>query len=168
MDQQIATVRAALEAVESAITQTEAALATAGAQDMPALRSVLVDLKAERAKLQFQLASLEAAAVEVQPLGGPARVGLRAPTGAADAAPLVATARQRTEMKAIEKALKSSVTDRSVALISLKLASDVLKQTNRLLMIGGDDEPAPLKGSTRKVKASAPGGRKTAKRGRAR
>src|SRR5262245_61462858 len=120
MNPQIAAVRAALAAVESSIAQTEAALATSTVpQDIAALRSVLVDLKAERAKLQLQLANLEAAAVEGKPLGAPRRATALAARGARAAG---MPAARRTQVKALEKKLKSAVADRTVAKASLVVA----------------------------------------------
>ncbi len=158
MDQQIAAVRAALAAVESAITQTEAALnASTVPQDIVALRSVLVDLKAERTKLKLQLANLEAAAVEVQPLGGPrrARVAAAGPGRRTGVGRMPAA--RRTQMKALEKELKSAVADRSVAKAAITLASKVMTSARRLRAMGDDEAPAPIRRAAGK-RATAGGG----------
>jgi len=65
MDQQIATLRNALTAIASSIAQTEADLRTASsADDIRSLTSSLVDLRAERSRLQAQLDDLESAQVD--------------------------------------------------------------------------------------------------------
>lgn len=115
-DQQIAAIRAALAAIDTAIAQTEAALRRASTpDDILGLTSALVDLRAERARLQFQLANLEAASVEVQPLG--------ATTKAA-------------EITKLEKKLTAAVTDRAVVVAALKFATDVTKDAKTVRMIG--------------------------------
>ena len=140
MDQQIAAVRAALAALEATIAQTEAALNTATVpQDIVALRSVLVDLKAERARLQFQLANLEAAAVEVQPLGGPATEGV----AAGGVRRMSAT--QRTQVKTLQNAMKSALADRSVAKATIVLANKVMANARKLRAIGDGRATPPRK-----------------------
>jgi hypothetical protein len=151
MDQQIAAVRAALAALEATIAQTEAALNTATVpQDIVALRSVLVDLKAERVRLQFQLANLEAAAVEVQPLGAPAPES--APVAGAGARRM--SAARRTQVKTLEKAMKSVLADRTVAKATIALANKVMANARKLRAIGGDKDPAPIK--TRRASGARP------------
>lgn len=146
MDQQIAAVRAALAAIESAIAQTEAALTTAATpQDVVGLRSVLVDLRAERAKLQLQLASLEAAAVEVQPLGGPRRARAASGRAAPAAGAQRMVPRKKARMKALEKELTSAVVDRTVAAATLAFAKNVLIKARSVRAIGDADGPAPIK-----------------------
>ncbi len=143
MDQQIAAVKAALAAVESAVAQTEAALATAATpQDVIALRAVLVDLRAERAKLQLQLASLEAAAVEVQPLGARARGMAPGPRAGAAPAPRAMAPGARTRMKALEKDLKTALVDRTVAQAALAFANNVVGMAKTVTMIGEGRHPA--------------------------
>jgi hypothetical protein len=156
MDQQIAAVRAALAATESAIAQTEAALNNSTVpQDRTALRSVLVDLKAERARLQFQLANLEAAAVEVEPLGGPRRAALGVRRSAGTGGRRLSATR-RTQVKSLEKAMKLAVTDRTVAKATLAFATKVMTDARRLRRsIGDDEDPAPIKAARRRT------GRKT-------
>ena len=152
MDQQIAAVRAALAATESAIAQTEAALATAThPQDVVALRSVLVDLRAERAKLKLQLASLEAAAVEVEPLGGPPTESAKA--GGAGTRALEMAPGQTARMKKLAGDLTSAVTDRTVSKATLAHARTVLAKASTVRGIANGDEPAPIKPARRKRKA---------------
>jgi hypothetical protein len=139
MDQQIAAVKAALAAIESAIAQTEGALHTASTpQDVFALTAALVDLRAERARLQLQLANLEAAAVVVEPLGGAAAIGApaRASRGIAPG--------RKAQMKTLEKQLTTAVTDRSVAVATLAFATDVIDKARSVRMIGDDVEPATI------------------------
>lgn len=123
-EQQIAAIRAALAAIDTAIAQTEAALTRASTQDdILSLTSALVDLRAERARLQFQLANLEAAVVEVQPLG-------------AAASP--------AEMTKLEKKLTAAVTDRTVVVAALKFATDVTKDAKTVRMIGENPDRPKL------------------------
>ena len=131
MDQQIAALRVALAATEASIASTQAALNNAIVpQDIAALRSMLVDLKNERTRLQFQLANLEAAAVEVAPAAAPA-VGARAamPLGAA---PARRSAASRAKTKAAARELKATLADRTVAEATLKLAEQVLASARKL------------------------------------
>jgi 16S rRNA G1207 methylase RsmC len=181
MDQQIAAIRAALAAVEAAIAQTQAALAMAGTpQDMAALRAVLVDLKAERAKLQFQLANLEAAAVVVQPLPVPGLAGAGMAAFGVAAAPAAAAApatgaragripaKRRAELKALKKELTSAVADRSIVTATIAFANGVIDKARRLRQIGDGEEPSPVKArqrasGARRAKAR-PAARRTTRR----
>jgi hypothetical protein len=66
MNEQIEAIKAGLAALDTAISQTQAALATAtNIEDTRALTSRLVDLRSERSRLQVMLNNLEAADVEV-------------------------------------------------------------------------------------------------------
>lgn len=149
MDQQIAALRVALAATEASIASTQAALNNAIVpQDIAALRSMLVDLKNERTRLQFQLANLEAAAVEVAPAAAPA-VGARAvmPLGAASAR---RSAASRAKTRAATRELKATLADRTVAEATLKLAEQVLASARKLR-----DEPGvPGAGTSRPKGAS--------------
>ena len=64
-EEQIAALRRELASVETSLAKTETALLTATPEDRMALSAVLIDLRAERTRLQFQLANLEAASVVV-------------------------------------------------------------------------------------------------------
>jgi hypothetical protein len=117
VDEQIAAIRAALAAIETAIAQTEAALRMAATpDDVMGLTAALVDLRAERARLQFQLANLDAAAVTVAPLG---------------AAP-------SAKVQTLEKQLNAAVIDRSVVEATLKHATGVVRLAKNVRMIGND------------------------------
>jgi hypothetical protein len=138
IQEQIAAIRAALTAIESAIAQTEAALRMAStAADVMALTSTLADLRAERARLQFQLANLQAAEVEVTPLAAPVA------RARAAAAPRAAGGPSSAEMKAISKKLTTAVTDRTIVEATLKFATEVkdLAATVRTI---GDNPRRPL------------------------
>lgn len=64
--EQIAAIKTALAALDTAIAQTEAALRTASdPDDIRSLNARLVDLRSERSRLQAQLDELEAAGTEV-------------------------------------------------------------------------------------------------------
>jgi len=66
MKDQIDAIKAGLAALDTAISQTQAALAAATRiDDIRALTSRLVDLRSERSRLQTMLNNLEAAGVEV-------------------------------------------------------------------------------------------------------
>jgi hypothetical protein len=137
MDQQIAALRAALAAVESSIVNTQSALNNATIpQDIAALRSILIDLKAERARLQFQLVNLEAAAVEVAPLGVPPTARALTRRGAASTRK---PAPRRAAMRAVEKELMAAVADRTVAQAALALAQRVLASARKLRDSQGEE-----------------------------
>jgi type II secretory pathway component PulJ len=117
VEEQIAAIRAALAAIETAIAQAEAALRMAATpDDVMGLTAVLVDLRSERARLQFQLANLEAAAVGVAPL---------------------AAAKSATT-QALEMRLNAAVIDRSVVQATLAHATGVAKLAKNVRMIGDD------------------------------
>lgn len=143
-EQQIAVVKAALAAIESAIAQTEGALRSAATHDdVLALTSALVDLRAERVRLQFQLANLEAAAVVVQPLAdaAPAAARSMAPRSVKrTAARSRAAAARDRKLETLEKQLTTAVTDRTVVVATLNFATDVMKMAKTLRMIGDDVE----------------------------
>jgi len=142
-DAQIAAIKAALAAIDAAIAQTEAALRTAATPgDVLSLTSALVDLRAERARLQFQLDNLEAAAVEVAPLG------------AAETRARVAAAARSTparEVKALENKLTAAITDRAVVAATIKFATDVKRLAKQVRMMG---EPPPRPKPRRRKKPS--------------
>jgi len=152
-EQQIAAVKAALAAIESAIAQTEGALRSAATHDdVLALTSALVDLRAERVRLQFQLANLEAAAVVVQPLADAAPAGAArsmAPRSVRRGAARSRSAARDRKLKTLEKQLTTAVTDRTVVVATLNFATDVTKMAKTLRMIGDDVEgpkiPKPIK-----------------------
>jgi len=135
MNEQIAAVRAALAAVEAALAQTEAALKTAAdPQDVMALTSALIDLRAQRSALQFQLANLEAAVVVVQPLGtarGASRRQLESAGKDEDAA----------GMRSLQKELHAAVTDRRVSAATIAFATEVLGKAKAVRSMGGPAEP---------------------------
>jgi hypothetical protein len=142
-EQQIAAVRTALAAVETAIGQTETALQTATPRDRLSLTAVLVDLRAERAKLKFQLANLEAAAVAVQPVGVMAAVTRGARRGRASA-----VASDRADESG---AATTAPADRRAVLATLRFAKDV---TRLAKSVGASmEQPVPTKrakGSTKR------------------
>ena len=147
--EQIAAVRAALAAIESAIAQTEAALRMAATpDDVLALTSTLIDLRAERVRLQLQLTNLEAAAIVVQPL---AREALES-VGGTPAAARRGPATRAREMRSLEKQLKTAVTDRTVVAATLTFATDVMRMAKTVRMIG--DDTAPPKAARTRKKAS--------------
>jgi hypothetical protein len=113
-DDQIAAIKSALAAIDSAISQSEAALRTASnPDDIRSLTSNLVDLRSERSRLQSQLDNLEASSTEVQAIGG------------------------SNQMKALGKQLDAAITDRSVVRATLKFSGAVKAQAKRLRILGG-------------------------------
>ena len=151
MDQQIAALRAALTATEASIASTQSALNNATVpQDIAALRAMLVDLKNERTRLQFQLANLEAAAVEVSPLAAPASVARgMMPSGAA---PGRRSAASRANTRAVARELKATLADRTVVEATLKLAERVLASARQLRELPESDPAGTTRppGATKK------------------
>jgi len=127
-DQQIAAIKSALAAIDSAIAQAEAALRTASnSDDIRSLTSTLVDLRSERSRLQAQLDDLEAAIVQVEPVGGaPVTLAARAPKGSS----------KKADLKVLHKQLDAAITDRSVVDATLKFATGVKERAKRLRVMG--------------------------------
>jgi len=74
-------------------------------------------------------------------------------------------AARRTQVKALQKELKSAVADRTVAKAAIAFATRVMTSTRRLRAIGDDEEPARVKRPAGKRKAVA--ARSAARRRRA-
>jgi len=138
MNEQIAAVRAALAAVEAALAQTEAALKTAAdPQDVMALTSALIDLRAQRSALQLQLANLEAAAVVVQPLGA---------ARSASRSQLESVGEDEEDedaagMRSLQKELHAAVTDRRVSAATIAFATEVLDKAKAVRAMGAPAAP---------------------------
>ena len=160
MNEQIAAVRAALAAVEAALVQTEAALRTAAdPQDVMALTSALIDLRAQRSALQLQLANLEAAAVVVQPLGAarPASRGQLESVGEDED-------EDAAGMRSLQKDLHAAVTDRRVSVATIAFATEVLAKAKAVRSIAGTGGPPNR--APREKEAGARSKKKTAFRRR--
>jgi len=136
-EQQIAALKAAIDTVDAAIAQTQAALVTATAQDKPALRAALVDLQGERARLKSQLLNLEAAAVGVSPLAA----------GAAATTPMSGGRATRALRPAEVRALRAAIT---------KAALTAGKGAKAMAALIGNDPTTPF---ARRKKPVAGGGR---------
>jgi predicted nucleic acid-binding Zn-ribbon protein len=118
IQEQIAAIKAALAALDSAIAQTEAALQTASnPDDVRSLNATLVDLRSERSRLQDQLDNLEAANVAVE-----------APASA---------------IAPIKKALDQSLHDRGVVKATLAFGKAVHGHARKLRQAIGSQAPAP-------------------------
>ena len=133
IEQQIAAIKAAIAALDSAIVQTEAALLTAPAGDKPSLRAGLVDLRAKRTALQFQLDHLEAAAVVVPPLAAARSIGAARGVGRTTSGRTTASAASLRVASAAERVLTKKLN-----LATLKFAADVEAISKGLAIKPGD------------------------------
>jgi hypothetical protein len=137
-DQQIATIKNALAAIDTSIAQTEAALRTASnPDDIRSLTSALVDLRSERSRLQAQLDNLESALSTSSPIAG---ATLAVPSGTPRAA-----SPAKSDLKLLHKQLGDAITDRSVVDATLKVATGVVKNAKRLRMLGDNPAAASLR-----------------------
>jgi septal ring factor EnvC (AmiA/AmiB activator) len=128
-DQQIATIKTALAAIDTSIAQTESALRSASTpDDIRSLTSTLVDLRSERSRLQAQLDNLEAAEVAVSSAGAGPR------SSASDPPP--ATPVSKSQLASLSKQLGESIVSRSIVNATLKSARSVVKNARRLRAIG--------------------------------
>src|SRR5262249_11138645 len=142
------------------IAQTEYTLRLAtDPRDIAGLTSQLVDLRSERARAQFQLDNLEAAAVVVAPPPAAAAAALgaapaAAPAAAGPAAAPAAAAGVMSHPPARLKALRKQVADlaagREVVAATLAFGAGVTAVARRLR--GADQPPRAVKGRKKKTR----------------
>src|SRR5438270_4005483 len=116
MKEQIEAIKAGLAALDTAISQTQAALATAtNIEDTRALTVRLVDLRSERSRLQTMLNNLEAAGVEVAGM----------PAAATAAVP-------KERFRSVHQRLATVHEDRTLVKASMGFSGDVLKDATAM------------------------------------
>ncbi len=126
LQEQIDHVKAALTAVNSAISQTQAALQNASTiDDMQALQNTLVDLQAQRSQLETTLINLQAAQTQVEPIS-------RQTTNASAIGTLNLNEERLSEIGNLKSSLTASVVDRTVTKAILTHAGKVGKDAARL------------------------------------
>ena len=143
---QIKAIKAGLAALDTAISQTEAALRAATTpDDTRSLTSTLVDLRSERSRLQTQLDNLEAANVQV--------LGLQDET-AAEAVPARAVSKQ--DLKAVHTQLEAAIEDRSMVAATIGFSQGVLSDAKKLrtMLAGKDPTQFPVKRAKPRKKTS--------------
>ena len=137
-------IRSALSGIEASITKVTAALPVASnLNDISDLNDQLVSLKAERTRLQFELANLEAAETEVAPLAMTAGGG----TVTAAGSPRKLSADDKKHAKALTKELDAAVGDREMVTLALDQSQKVLDKVKELRDIG-----SPRKASGAKIR----------------
>ena len=116
MKEQIEAIKAGLAALDTAISQTQAALAAAtNLEDTRALTSRLVDLRSERSRLQIMLNNLEAADVGAVSM---------------EAAETAAVSKER--LRGVHQRLATVHEDRTFIKVRLRFSGDVIKHATAL------------------------------------
>jgi chromosome segregation ATPase len=127
--QQIEQLKTALAAIDNAISQTQAALASSSttADDVRSLRATLIDLQTQRSQVQTDLINLQASDTEVEPLAA-------APPAAAVA-----------ETEGLHKQLDASITDRTAVAATIQHAATVRDNASRLRAVIAGAPPTKTK-----------------------
>jgi hypothetical protein len=138
VEQRIAAINAALNAIEHSIARIEAALRLAMTlADIARLNQELVTLKAQRTRLQFELINLQASQTTIAPIGAAAAAG-----GGPAPPPAVPkmTSAQNKNAREVAKQLAKSADDRRMIEASLMHSTDVLQQVASLqTLLSGND-----------------------------
>ncbi len=169
--QQISAIKAGLAVIDTAIAQAEGALPTADPDRAASLTATLVELRAERTRLQFELINAESAGVTAAPAGateamampGGTRLSVasKAPKKGAKKGPQTAgrkaaktgprpgvSAAATANMKKLHARLKAAASDQTIANAALKFATQVRDLVKTLRLVG-DDPTKPKRKTTR-------------------
>jgi hypothetical protein len=142
--EEIAATKAALVAIDTAIAQAEDSLRTADPDRTASLTSMLVDLRAERTRLQFALINADSAAAVVAPVAAVMAMPVGMAGGAARKTarkPAPRSAASKAALKSLHTRLKAAAADQKVADAALAFGKQVRDLARALMVSDNPTKP---------------------------